>query len=383
MDRRTFLARSGAATVAMVSSPLRALASGYDNRLLMLIELKGGNDGLNTVVPYADPNYTRLRPQLSIPREQVLPLDERIGLHPSLEPLLALWRAGELALVQGVGYPEPNLSHFRSIEIWDTASDSRETLRDGWLGRVFSRHPAPRAYAADGVVIGSHELGPMAGGAARPITLNSMERFERQARYARVRPPAGNAALDHVIKVERDIAAAAASLARAPEPSADYPRGEFGNNLRTACRVLASADVAAMRLTLNGFDTHQNQAGVHASLLDQLAQGIIALRSVLQALGKWDSTLLLTYSEFGRRAGENASRGTDHGTASVVFASGGRVTGGLYGAAPRLDRLDGNGNLAHGVDFRRVYASVLERWWGLPAGDVLGRRFAPVGFLRA
>ena len=162
--RREFLKLSLAAG-ALAAMPEFVLASPGDSygNLLILVELKGGNDGLNTVVPYSDPLYHQLRPRIGIRREEVLQLDERSGLHPALAPLMPLWQAKELALVQGVGYPSPNLSHFRSIEIWDTASKSEQYLGQGWLARAFESDPAPRSFAAAGVVIGSQDMGPLAG----------------------------------------------------------------------------------------------------------------------------------------------------------------------------------------------------------------------------
>ena len=189
MNRRDFLNAIGAAGVAAWvpgAAFAQRSAGGYAN-LLVLVELKGGNDGLNTVVPYADGDYYALRPRLAIPREQVLQLDAHTGLHPALEPLMSLWKNRELAVVQGVGYPSANLSHFRSIEIWDTASKSSEYLSEGWLARAFAAAPTPRSFAADGVIVGGAEMGPFAGG-TRAIALTDTAQFLRQARLA---APAG------------------------------------------------------------------------------------------------------------------------------------------------------------------------------------------------
>jgi uncharacterized protein (DUF1501 family) len=361
---------------------LPAPAARYAN-LLVLVELKGANDGLNTVVPHSDPSYYALRPRIAVKREEVLRLDERFGLHPSLAPLVPLWEARELAIVHGLGYADPNLSHFRSIEIWDTAARSDEYLPDGWLVRAFRAVPVPPAFAADGVAIGSNDFGPLAGGGARTIALANTEQFARQARLAQPAAASGNAALAHILKVESDVVQAASGLTGSVSLRTAFPQGAFGNAVRTAVQVIASpTGVAVVRLTLNGFDTHQNQPVQHANLLKQLAEGLAALKSALVELGRWDSTLVLTYSEFGRRAQENGSNGTDHGTANVHFALGGRVAGGFHGAAPRLDRLEG-GNLVHTVDFRALYATVLERWWGISSAAVLGGRFATLDLLRA
>ena len=389
MNRRDFLWQlgAGACSAALPGIVLAGSQDDYRN-LLVLIELKGANDGLNTLVPFADPAYYTLRPRLAIRREEVVTLTERAGLHPSLAPLQALWQSGEMALVQGVGYPAPNLSHFRSIEIWDTASKSEETLAEGWLARAFAQARPPRDFAADGLLVGAQEPGPLAG--ARTVALANPEQFLRQARplQARTGGTVGpRAALAHLLAVETDIVQAASRLgapgAGGAVLSTVFPQTGFGNSVKAAMQVLASgAKVAVIRLSLNGFDTHQNQPGTHANLLRQFAEGVIALRSALIELGRWDSTLLMSYSEFGRRAAENASNGTDHGTAGVQFAFGGRVKGGLYGEAPRLDRLE-NGNLVHTVDFRSLYATVLERLWGADSAAVLRGRFAPVDLLRS
>lgn len=385
MLRRDFL--KGLAASGFVSiTPQLAWAAGPDyRRLLILVELKGANDGLNTVIPFADPDYARLRPRIALRRDEVLQLDERTALHPALQPLLALWQARELAIVQSVGYPSPNLSHFRSIEIWDTASKSEEYLHDGWLARAFAANPTPASFVADGVLVGSSELGPLAGGGARAIALANTEQFLRAAKLAHPTQASGNAALKHLLKVESDVAYAASRLNTGYVFKTVFPGGAFGDAVKTACQVLASSSAAggvgALRLTLNGFDTHQNQPGIHANLLRQLAEGLLALKSALGELKRWDDTLVMTYAEFGRRPKENQSNGTDHGTAAPHFVIGGRVRGGLYGEAPRLDRLDGNGNLPFAVDFRSLYATALERWWGVAAGGVLGGRFPAIELL--
>ena len=382
MKRRSFLSMSAAASASLwlprtldaqaAASPafeIPALRRGY-GKLLILVELKGGNDGLNTVIPFADPAYYRLRKNIGVKREQAIQLDGRTALHPSLEPLMPLWQAGHLAIVQGVGYAQPNLSHFRSIQIWDTAAQSDQYLDDGWLARAFRSASVPASFAADGVVIGSAEMGPLTG-CADARALAGPTRTGRVAHDgARPRP------VQH-----------AAQLTTA------FPCSAFGASIETAMQILASGDmpraetgkgagVAAIRLTLSGFDTHQNQPYRHRSLLRQLADGLAAMRSPLTELGRWNDTLVMTYGEFGRHPRENDRNGTDHGTVAPHFVMGGRVLGGLHGAPPELGRLDGRGNLPVGVDFRRLYATVLTRWWRLDAPAILRQRFEPLPLLR-
>jgi uncharacterized protein (DUF1501 family) len=385
MDRRDFLKISLGAlgsVGAQIAWAVPATARAYQ-RLLILVELKGGNDGLNTVVPYADPAYYSLRPRLAIARDSVVQLTDRIGLHPSLRALQPLFAQNGLAVLLGVGYPSPNLSHFRSIEIWDTASPSDRYLADGWLTRTFARAATPARFAADGVVIGSNDMGPLTGNTARALALANTEQFLRRAKLAKPEPAAGNHALAHILKTENDVVQAATRLDASRAFATEFPATAFGNVVRTACHVAASpAGVACMRLTLNGFDTHTGQAATQARLLGDLAEGLIALQRGLAELGRWDDTLVLTYAEFGRRPRENLSGGTDHGTASAHFALGGRVAGGLYGAIPDLAHLGGDGNVVHTLDFRGVYATALDRWWGVDSTSVLGGRFEPVPLLR-
>ncbi|MGC3965549.1 MAG: hypothetical protein QM803_20110 [Rhodocyclaceae bacterium] len=217
MKRRGFLQLAGA-SLAFGMAPRLAFAAtapaspaSVDGRLLVLVELKGGNDGLNTLIPYRDPTYYALRPQIGIKPEGMIRLDDRVALHRALEPLMPSWEEGRLAIIQGVGYPQPNLSHFRSIEIWDTASRSDQYLSAGWLTRLFRDNPLPARYAADALVLGSADLGPVAGG-ARAIALDNPGQFNKQAKLVQAMAGQGDNALGHVLKVESDIATAARSL---------------------------------------------------------------------------------------------------------------------------------------------------------------------------
>ncbi len=385
MERRVFLSAMGAAAVtAWLPGAASAGAAGRYENLLILVELKGGNDGLNTVVPYADADYYNLRPRIAVARDQVLQLDARTGLHPSLQPLMALWQNRELAVVQSVGYPRANLSHFRSIEIWDTASKSSEYLSEGWLTRAFADAPVPRAYAADGIVVGSGDMGPLTGGGTRALALTNTEQFLRQAKLAGGEGASRNKALSHILKVEQDVVQAAVNLTAMPVLGTEFPNNAIGNAFKTAAQVIASkAGVAVVKVTQNGYDTHSGQPATQQRLLKELADGMTAMRAAMQEIERWETTLMMTYCEFGRRPKENQSGGTDHGTANAHFALGGRVKGGLYGLPPALTRLDANGNLPFAVDFRDLYATALERWWGVNSTVALSGKFRPVDLLKA
>jgi uncharacterized protein (DUF1501 family) len=389
MNRRDFFVFSGGLGAAMLAPRLSFAEQRYSyQNLLILVELKGGNDGLNTVVPYSNSLYYSLRPHLAIKREEVLQIDQEVGLHPALEPLMDIWRNKELAIVQGLGYPQPNLSHFRSIEIWETASKSDQYLHQGWLTRAFQWRPTPKNFSADGVVIGSQDLGPLDGG-SRAIALNNTEQFLSSARLATPAQAGGNSTLGHILKVEADIVKAADGLRpqQQIEFKTQFPAGPFGEVVKSAAHVVANGEqtgkyVAALRLTLNGFDTHQNQAGTQANLLKQLAEGLTALRSALKELNRWDSSLIMTYAEFGRRPKENLSNGTDHGTAAPHFVMGGRVKGGLLSKMPDLAQLDGGGNLQYTTDFRSLYATALHKWWGVDPAEILGDSFPKLDLIR-
>jgi uncharacterized protein (DUF1501 family) len=286
-----------------------------------------------------------------------------------------------MAVIESVGYPAPNLSHFRSIEIWDTASASNQVLQQGWLARAAATAAFAR-FPADGVVIGAADLGPLAGG-ARAISLADPQRFARQARLAKAGQAPARGALAHILRVESDVVHAAAELRPAVAFRTAFPDTPFGIAIQHAAAIAATRKVPVIRVTLAGFDTHRNQANIHAQLLAHLAEGIVALRGALSEVAGWNDTLILTYSEFGRRPHENASGGTDHGTASPMFVFAPRLATGRLGAPPALGRLDANGNLPYAVDFRSVYAAVLEDWFRLDSERILGRRFGPLPLLGA
>ena len=368
-----------AATLQRVD-PAESLAP----RRLLLVELKGGNDGLNTLVPYADPEYYNLRPRLAIPADQVSPLSESIGMHPALKSLLPAWQEGDLAWVQGLGYANPNLSHFRSLDIWETASDAEEVRTVGWLAQVQPMHA--KETWTDFLVFGGG-YGAGRGGRLRIVTMQTPEGFMKQARHlpSNHRPVLATPALDHIMAVEALIRQTSTELQEVlldfdDKSLPDFPKTAIGRQLRQAARIfLAGISVPVVKVSLSGFDTHTNQPVQHKRLLEQLAEALTVLRRAMIGANRWDSLLVMTYSEFGRRVAENKSLGTDHGTAAPHLIMGGSVKGGLYGEAPVLADLD-KGNLRYTTDYRRLYTTLTRHWWRLSEAP-WGQGFAPMGWL--
>ncbi len=369
MNRRDFLKIAGLAPIVLATARLvfgNELAN--PRRILVLVELAGGNDGLNTIVPHANSTYYARRPGLAVGRDEVIRINDQIGFNPNLAPLNDVWGAEELAIVQGVGYPSPNRSHFRSIDIWETASGSHDTLTQGWINEALKGEQLD--LAAEGIVLGAPDVGPLTGADVRTLVMDSIEQFVADARRVREVPSSPDSnALGHVLGVQSDLIAAnnrlEAQISAAPDLTATFPRGAFAQQLKSAATLIsAGAEVAVIKVTHAGFDTHANQRRQHDNLLTQFAEGLTAFRDEMIAIGRWNDVLVMTYSEFGRRVAENGSNGTDHGTAAPHFVLGGSVNGGLYGSAPDLDSLT-DGDLLHTVDYRQLYATICERWWGV------------------
>ncbi len=341
------------------------------NKVLVLVELAGGNDGLNTVVPYSDANYHDLRPTKALARENVIQLDERLGFNSLLEPLLPLWKSCQMAVALGVGYPGPNFSHFRSIDIWDTASGFNEFLSEGWISRLFAEARPPAEFAADAVVLGRNAIGPVKGKNIRTAVLNNPNLLKVAKRMRKLPMAEENPALAHLTGVQTDARHAARVILEKHledvELGTEFPEDAFGQQMEIASRlIVSSSPVPVIKTAIKGFDTHAGQSVDHPELLASLANGLAAFVQTVKAKGHWDRVLVMTYSEFGRRPKENDSDGTDHGTSAPHFLMGGRVRGGFYGEQPPLDDLVAR-NLKHRLHFRSLYATAAREWWGLKA----------------
>ena len=361
----------------------------------MVIQLTGGNDGLNTVVPTRDGLYKKLRPALAVPAADTLKIDADCGFHPAMAEVSKLFDAGKVCVVNGVGYPNPNQSHFRSMDIWQ-AANTAETLTDGWLGRALKQRPLPGFHLPSG---SDNAPLALAGAPTRVPSVGSLTDFQlktnaataaEQKSQAAVMRGTGTAAggddlLDFVRRTSTDTYASSDRLqevARGYQPKAPYPATGLATRLKLAAQLIdAGTGARLFYVSQDGYDTHSGQgakAGAHANLLTELSGAIGAFMADLSARGQADRVCVMTFSEFGRRAHENGSQGTDHGSAAPMFLIGGKVKAGLVGLPPDLTKLD-NGNIAHTTDFRRVYAAVLQNWLGLDARAVLGREFAPLG----
>ena len=296
MDRRTFLSLTGGAAAAMTAPSIAQARGSGNTRTLVLLELAGCNDGINTVILFGDPAYARSRPRIAVARDQVRQLDPHVGLHPELEPLMAAWNARDLAVVRGVGYARPNRSHFRSIDIWETASDSDRVLADGWIARAFRGQQRDPRSVADAVSLGGKSSRIMDGQGIRAVSMANPERFLRQARGLKApRKQAANPALAHILAVQAQVDRAAYRLGALAERARQVGgafQGPFGRQLRVAARlIIGGTRIPVIKVTLGGFDTHINQAGRHRFLMRQLGGNLAAFRKALIDGGVWRNVL--------------------------------------------------------------------------------------------
>ncbi len=401
-SRRTFLAQlaGGSAVLSLgARAPLfwttaaAADSSPRNDAILVVVQLTGGNDGLNTIVPYRDDDYRKARPKLGIPAADVLAINDQLGFHPAARGLADLLEQGQLAIVQGVGYPEPNRSHFESMDIWHTCLRKGGPRTTGWLGRLLdevgqsagSDAPAihvgaekqPLALAARAVRVpsfASPEAFKLEGGDDQPVRdlVGGMQQHE---------PAAADPLLGFLESSTTSAFAASeritAALGNDASPIA-YPESDLATRLKTIAQLIdAGLSTRVYYVELDGFDTHSQQAAAHAALLRQFGDALRAFHDDLAHRGHGDRVLTASFSEFGRRVAENASAGTDHGAAAPVFLCGAPVRPGVVGEHPSLADLD-DGDLKFHTDFRQVYAAILDRWLGGRSASILGGSFEPV-----
>jgi uncharacterized protein (DUF1501 family) len=396
MNRRDFLKNGFLGVAAGFGMPgfleRTALSAGIQGKILVVVQLSGGNDGLNTLVPFTNGAYYAARPSLAISKKDVLPLSSDVGFHPALQPWMKLWDAGELAVVQGVGYPNPNRSHFESMAIWHSADpNARET--EGWIGKLADQwgdpfcatnfgSTTPLALRSSEVILPSIDavdrfqlkLEPKLDAAFKSLLSQPVEGYADKGKTDLLRKNLSQT-LENTARVQKSVAKY--------KPGVSYPATNgIAANLRDVARLI-SADLGlrVYYVSQGGYDTHAGQPEDHPRLLGSLSSSLAAFRADLEAQGRADDVLILCFSEFGRRVAENASAGTDHGKASIMFALGKGVKGGLYGAQPDLEKLD-DGDLRFNTDFRSVYGEALDKWLGVSSRGVLGANFNPMNFVR-
>ena len=400
MNRRSFIKRSLATAAGMGLVPSlfsrTALAAGGNEKILVVIHLFGGNDAINTVIPYGQAEYAAYRPDIGIPTANVLPLEVsgmKLGLHPALQPLMDdFWHNNELAIVTSVGYPHHNRSHFYSTAVWNTA-DPNNTNKEGWLGPFIDDHDP---FCATN--LGSELPRALRGLHVSGLSLDSIREFDlrssdweeqlrsellRQIRNTR----SGTAeevrrAMDHML---RSVDKVQGARDTAYDPATEFPNTSYGRRLRDVARLIKyNFESQVYYAVVGGYDTHSDQGGVtgtQATNFTNFSEALSAFRTEMTAQGRWNDVVVLVFSEFGRRAKQNASGGTDHGRGGVTFVAGGAVNGGLYGGEPQLaaEALDG-GDLAVKTDFRRVYADAAGFIGANPA-ELVGPGFDPLGIV--
>ncbi|MFP6776167.1 MAG: DUF1501 domain-containing protein [PS1 clade bacterium] len=364
MKRRDFI--KTVAYSSMLSPGLSWSKQKSKNKYLILIELKGGNDGLNTVVPYNDKLYYSKRPGINIPTDKVIKLDRQIGLHPSLTSLADLYKQGELSIIQNVGYPKPNKSHFTSIDIWERASRNKRS--NGWLYELFDKNNTARLI--DSIVF-SGSTGLFRGPKSNFIKIKTISSFIKEAKLLEnettISNP-NNKNQQYLINSNNLIKKVANELLN---KTSNTKWGSLANKTpldrqlsQVSELINTNINIPVLKVAIGGFDTHADQPESHYELLKELNNSVASISNYLKAKNLWNNTLIMTYSEFGRRISENGNNGTDHGEASCMFCTGGMVNGGIYGGKLDLSNTHKD-NLIYKIDYRDIYATLERNWFNV------------------
>ncbi len=377
MNRRDLIKQllgMGLAGGVLGTDQLLAKQLAANGQRLILLELSGANDGLNTLVPYRNDHYYRLRPQLGLPESKIITLEDNYGLHNKLEPLMQLWQASELAWVQGLGYPKPNRSHFKSIALWETGGDGKEDGENGWITHDIEHAMGQQIADAHGISL-VDDMALFASPSGRWMSMKSTSQLMQTEYKPATNKGYSNALMNQVAQQSQELESMLASLSRKLDKAQhvrQMPKSGLGRQLSEVIRLIrAGLDTPVYRVRLTGFDTHENQLRRHNRLMGELSKAVAATRKNLKADGEWQNTLIMSYSEFGRRAAENRSGGTDHGAAAPHFLAGGALNGGLYGTAPDLSSLI-DGDPAFTLDYRSLYQQVLSSWFNIGENQFSG-----------
>lgn len=366
MKRREFIKLS-LVCASMVLLPIDSKANTRIKKTLVLVELDGGNDGLNTVIPFNEQNYYRLRPSLAIKKDETNVIDRDFGLNKNLTNLTKLYKEKNCAIVHGLGYDKPNLSHFRSIEIVETASESNEYLDEGWISKTLQRYDLNDYRPANAILLGKRKKGHLFSKELDVLQVKNIEKFIKKSSIINSNSKIGlNSSLDFLKTQEDTIKRASNSLslyAKNINVKTNFEQTDISNDFKEAVKLIKSKiDIPVIKISQKGYDTHANQTQRQTQLLKELDTAIGSFVAELKNENLFDDVLIVTYSEFGRRVKENGSSGTDHGTASCQFVIGAKVKGGMYGKAPSLDNLKKN-NLIYTTHYRSYYNTILNGWF--------------------
>ncbi|WP_299105684.1 DUF1501 domain-containing protein [uncultured Tenacibaculum sp.] len=397
MDRRNFIKRTSLASGGLFFVPQfvkafeQQAAQLFSNKKIVIVQLKGGNDGLNTVVPFRNDIYYQKRKELAIPKNNLLKLNDEVGLHKSLAPLQKLYDKGYVSIINNVGYPNPNRSHFRSTDIWQTASDSNEYLQSGWIGR-FLDSTKSKPFKAIEV---DESLSLMLKGEQQ----NGLAITNPKLLYQSLKQPFFKDVLNHyndthlsehnlgyLYNTMIDAKSSAKYIYEKSNTStskASYPKNVFGKQLKTIAEFINSGlETQVYYAALSGFDTHANQSNRQARLLQLYADSMEVFVNDLEKHNNLKDVLIITFSEFGRRVQQNAANGTDHGTANNVFIIGENLKKqGMYNELSDLQNLDTNGDLRYEIDFREIYATLLDKWLQVDDAQILNKQFSKLRFI--
>ena len=391
MKRRNFLKNTGLASTSLyIPQFLNAFQSPFANKsragkILVVLQLSGGNDGLNTIVPYRNDVYYQNRPTLGIQKSEVLSISDELGLNPAMEAFRSLYDEGLVSIINSVGYPNPDRSHFRSMDIWHTASDSSEYLSSGWIGRYLDNQCVGCANPLHAIEVDDTLSLALKGGKYSGFAVSNPRKLKRQAdnRFLKAIANNGNHEAEenvaYLYKTLIDTQSSADYLfekSKVHQSKIIYPNNAFAKDLKQIAELItADSDTQIYYAGMTGFDTHANQKNAQARLLKNYSESVAAFVKDLKSNNLLEDVLILTFSEFGRRVKQNGSNGTDHGTANNVFLMGGNLRkAGFYNVAPDLLNLD-KGDLIYDIDFRAIYATVLEDWLEVEAAPILGRTF--------
>lgn len=401
INRRKFLQTGTlASTSLMLPKFLKALERkklGQDHKILVVVQLSGGNDGLNTVIPYRNDLYYKLRPTLGIKRQSTLAMTDNLGLHPSLVGLKSLYDDGSLGVLNCVGYPNPDRSHFRSMDIWQTASGSEQRLNTGWIGRYLDAQCDGCGHTTQAIEVDDTLSVAIKGERKRGLAITNPARLCASAHDIFFKSPGQDHHdtgedhhVDYRYKTPREIVSSAGHIykqSKSYKSTAIYPNSEFGKGLQTIAELIMSdCDTRVYYISLGSFDTHVNQQPQQERLFTQLGDGLETFTADLKKNNRFKDVMVVAFSEFGRTVAENASQGTDHGTANCMFLlSGDLKRKGVLNAAPDLSHLDqknpGLGGLIYQIDFRDVYATLLHKWLGTNDKTILGKDHKYLDFI--